>query len=145
VPAAAKIVEIVDVKPAEVDLERLENVRDLHVLLLGFDAIHVDVNLRNAGAEGGEEPAQLGATMGGIDQVLSRRLELLGRSSAGTVFNLHREPAGVANPTDCRRLQHDGLASFHPAELLVEPVRDSGRGHIGPARALAERRQAQEQ
>ena len=77
--------------------------------------------------------------------MLSRRLELLGRGAPGTVFNLHGKPAGVANPTDCGRLQHDRLASFHLAILLAEPVRDSGRGHIGPARALAERCQAQEQ
>ena len=58
VPGAAEIVEIVDIKPAEINLQRLENVGDGDVLLLGFDAVHVDVNLRDAGAEGGEQPAQ---------------------------------------------------------------------------------------
>src|SRR5260370_21592678 len=88
VPRATEIVEIVDVKSAEVNLQRLENVGDRDVLLLVFDAVPGYVNLRDASAEGGEQPAQLGATAGGIDQVLSRRLELLGRGGAGTSLYL---------------------------------------------------------
>src|SRR5205085_2972047 len=114
VPGAAKIVKIVNVKAAEVDLQRLENVGDLDVLLLGFDAIYVDVNLRDARAESGEEPAQLGPATGGIDQMLSRRLELTSRGAARTVFNLHGETAGITDPSDGRRQQHNGLSAFNP-------------------------------
>src|SRR5206468_11470997 len=103
--------------------QRLKNVRNLHFLLLDFDAVHVDVNLRDARAEGGEEPAQLGATTGGIVQMMSRHLKLLGRRGAGAVFNLHGEAAGVPDPVDCGREQHYGLASLHLAKLLAEPVR----------------------
>src|SRR5271170_1978081 len=110
-PRATEIVEIVDVESAQIDLQRLENVRDLDVLLLGFDPVHVDVNLRDVGAEGGERPAQLGTATGGIDQVLSRRTELLGRGAARSIFNLHLEPTRISNPADCRRQQHYGLAS----------------------------------
>ena len=54
---AAEVVEVVDVEAAEVDLQRLEDIGDGDVFLLGLDAVDVGVELRNAGAEGARRAA----------------------------------------------------------------------------------------
>ena len=51
---AAEVVEVVDVEAAEVNLQRVEDVGDRDVLLLGLHAIDVGVELRDVGAEAGE-------------------------------------------------------------------------------------------
>ncbi len=76
VPGAAEIVEVVYIKSAQIDLQRLEDVRNRDVLLLGFDAIDVDVQLRDVGVEGREKHQELGAGARGFDQTFGRLLRV---------------------------------------------------------------------
>ena len=55
---SAEIVEIVDVIAAQIDLQRLEDIGDRDVLLLGLGAIDVGIQLRHTGAESGEQPGE---------------------------------------------------------------------------------------
>ena len=52
---AAEEVEVVDVRRAHVDLERVEDVGGFDAEHLGLGAIDVGVDLRRAGAEDGED------------------------------------------------------------------------------------------
>ena len=46
--------EVIDVQRAEIDRERVPNGVERHVHGFGLGAVHVQVHLRHAGAEGGE-------------------------------------------------------------------------------------------
>ena len=49
---AAEAVEVIQIKGAEINLHRLEEILQWNALLLGFDAIDVGVELRHVDGEG---------------------------------------------------------------------------------------------
>ena len=126
-PGAAELVEIVDIQPAQVNLERLENIGDSNVLLLCLDAIHIDIDLRHIRAERGEERPQLRALGGGVDHMLCRGLKLLGRREARVILDLQRKSTGIADAVNRRWKEHHRLPTLHGGVLLLK----LGRNRIG--------------
>ena len=102
---AAEVVEVVDVEAAEIDLQRLEDVGDGDVLLLGLDAVDVGVELRNAGAEGART-APLSSRIACALRRSARRsrpASSCGVARAGAILDLHLEPARAADAAHRRR------------------------------------------
>ena len=58
---AAEEVEVVDVGRAEIDLQRVEDVRQRHVQHLRLGAVDLEVDLRRVGAEGREHAGEVGS------------------------------------------------------------------------------------
>ena len=84
---AAEEVEVVDVDRAEIDLQRVEDVAERHVELVGLDAIDVGVELRRRGAEGREDAGERRvAVRGRVDELVGRLLQRRG-AAAGAVLH----------------------------------------------------------
>ncbi len=130
-------VEVVDVEAAHEDAERLEDVVHRHAEGLGLRAIEVDEHLRHAGPEGGEEVAQLGRLVAGLDHALRHRRELLDVAAA-PVLELELEAAGAREPADRRRVQRDHARALRSLRAAVAPSRRSLRAtDRDPARPTA--------
>ena len=71
-----QVIEIVDIKTAEIDLKRLENISDRDVFFLRLHAINVCIKLRNACPKRAERCRNLRILAGFPYERLRRRLEL---------------------------------------------------------------------
>ena len=56
---AAKPVEVVDVQRPQIDLQRLEHIRQAHALALDLGAVDVDIQLRRIDVQAGHQPGYL--------------------------------------------------------------------------------------
>ena len=103
---AAEQVEVVDVERAEIDLQRVEDVRQAEAEQLRLVAVEVVVELRRRGGERGEQllrvELRLLARLG--DQRLSRVVELRA-AAARQILDLEFEAAGRAEAGDRRRIE----------------------------------------
>src|SRR6266404_421888 len=131
---AAETVEVVDVERAEVHLQRLEHVREPHVLALGLDAIDVDVELRHVDLVGAERASERRVLIGRADRLRERCKQGL-QAGIGPILHLQLEAAQGAEPDD-RRGRHDhDEGILDGGHLLVERRRNGWSRHR-PRRAL---------
>src|SRR6185369_9540297 len=98
----AEAIEVVDVERAEVDLQRVEELRQVDAVRLGALAIDVRVDLRHAHLEAGEESRQLLLLTAVIHRALHLRVELL-EAGAVAVLDVELEAADGAEALDGRR------------------------------------------
>ena len=138
-PGAAKAVEVVDVVAAQVRLQRIKHVVQLHAHRLDLRPVDIDVELRRAGAEAVEqadEPRLL-APLG--DEVVCLGLQRIEIDIAGRLHH-QLESAGVAQTAHRRgpEDEHAGLRDL-PLKALAKLSRD---GFAAQATALAARETA---
>ena len=107
VPGAAQEIEVVDIQPAQVHLQRLKDIGDQHVLLLGLDPVDVGIELRKAGAIAGEEQREFRPLVRLGNHLLNRGIQLLRRGQARAVLDLNLEPAGIADAAHRRRREDE--------------------------------------
>ena len=138
-PGATEQVEVVDVGRAEIDLQRLEQVRQRHALRLRLDAIDLQVELRHVGLVAGERKAHARRSHHGALQRRDRFLESA-EADARAILDEQRIAGAGAEAENRRWIDHEG-----------EPFLD--RGHLGldlggdllrAAMALVERLQDRE-
>ena len=130
-PGAAEAVEVVDVVAAQVRLQRVEDVAELHPHLLDLLPVHVHVELRRLGAESVEQAdeARLLVALGG--QVVGRGLQrAIVHVPSGFYHQL--EAAGVAQAAHRRRPedQHARLGYF-PRQAGAEALEDRLTAQLG--------------
>src|SRR6476469_81977 len=115
-PGAAKQVEVVDVRRAEIDLECLEQVGQRHALRLGLDAIDLDIKLWHVGLVANEGKAHAW-------RLHHRGLQRVGRlleravARARTVFDEQRIARALAETEDRWRVQHGGKSALDLGDL----------------------------
>ena len=73
-PGAAELVELIDVKPAHVDLESSKDVLDRHLERLDLGAVDVHEELGRVGPIQGEDARIMGVGVGPRDQLVRHRL-----------------------------------------------------------------------
>ena len=95
---APEAVEVVHVRRAQVDLERVEDVAQRHVQLLRLHAVDVGVELRRAGPEGGEDAAQRRLAVGGGDQLVGGLLQRLEAATRRGPRTSSLKPPAVPRP-----------------------------------------------
>src|SRR6185437_12337002 len=102
---AAEAVEVVHVHGAEIDLQCLEQITELHALLLHPVAIHIGEELRHidliARVHARELPGLIGACRERLGGVVERLL-----SQASTVLELELESTHGAKSVYRRRWEH---------------------------------------
>ena len=99
---AAKTVEVVHVKRAEINLHRLEKILQRHALLLGLYAINVRVQLRHVHREGRKRAGQSGCLITLADDALDVLVERV-VAKVGAVFDEKLETANRAEAHHRRR------------------------------------------
>ena len=92
-------------------------------MLLGFDAIHIGLDLRNAYLVIREHTDQLGLLTRLRDDRLRRAIELV-VADVRAILELQLEAADGAEALHRRRWEHDDLCVLDRAERAVELVRD---------------------
>ena len=101
-PGAAEAVEVVDVVAAQVGLQHVEDVGQLHPHRLDLGPVHVHVELGRAGAEAVEQADEAGLLVALGGQVVRLGLEGVEVDVAGR-FHHQLEAAGVAQAVHRRR------------------------------------------
>src|SRR6202022_1307956 len=109
---AAEQVEVVDVERAEIDLQRVEHVRQIEPEQLRLVAIEIVVELRRRRAEGREQllRIELRLLAGFGDHALRRLIERRA-AAAGEVLDLELKAAGRAEAGGRWRLDAQGDGS----------------------------------
>ncbi len=117
-PGAAVLVEVVHVVRAQVDLERVEDVADLHSVDHALGAVDIQVEPGRTRPGAVEEVRQALGPRGPVDDLLAEPLELV-QAQVGAVLDDQLEAAGGAQAVDgrCAERRDDG-----PADLLAAPV-----------------------
>ena len=131
---APEQVEVVHVERAEIDLQRVEDVRQAEAEQLRLGAVEVVVELRRRGAEGGEQllRVELGLLAGFGEQRLRRIVER-GAAAPGEILELELEAARRAKARDRGRIEAEceGVGDLHQRRAHGG---DDARGVlIGPA------------
>ena len=113
-PRAAETVEIVHVVAGQVRLQRVEHFGKLHAHRLDLGAVDVDIELRRAGAEAGEQADQprLAVALGG--QFVGPGLEGV-EVDVARHFQHQLEPAGRAQAVHRRGAEHVDAGLGHLA------------------------------
>ena len=142
-PGAAEAVEVVDVVAAQVRLERVKDIAQLHAHRLDFGPVDIDVELRRAGAEAVEQADEAGLLVALGDQVVRLGLERVEINVAGRLHH-QLEAAGVAQAPH-RWRPEDEHASLR--DLPLQALAELGRNGLAAQRrvmALVERREDDE-
>ena len=123
---APEAVEVVDVGGAHGGGHRREDVVDRHPEAPCLLAVEVDLHLRVARIERGEEAGELGALAGRGEELARLRAQLLHRERAAPVLEQHLESRGRAEPRDGGDVEgeDDGLGDL--GELGPEARHDPG-------------------
>ncbi len=120
---SAELVEVVYVERAEIDLQCLEQVRQLHALTLHLLAIHVDIELRDVDLVGAEGRRQRGILRSLLDGVLYGRVQGIG-AKITAVLHVELEAAESAHSHDRRSRDYDNEGVLDDRELLIQGRRD---------------------
>ncbi len=80
-------VEVVDVKRAQVYLQRLEDIRQLYALTFHFDSVDVDVQLRHVHLVAAEHASKRGVRRRLLHDVLYRCIERV-TAAVAAIFDL---------------------------------------------------------
>ena len=120
---SAEEVEVVDLQPAEIDLQALEDVVDGNVQGARFVAVDVQLDLRNGGAVAGIDAGELLALRHRLHESCLSSSQLL-RGPADFVLQFEDESRSVAETVDGRRREDQGDGLRIGRELL--PARPSG-------------------
>ena len=136
---APEEVEIVDVGRAEIDLQRVEHVRQRHVQHARLGAVDLEVDLRRVGAEGREHPGEVRVLVRALNQV-GRGGKDLAQPDAAAILELHLEAAGVADPAH-RRRRHDDDEGLLDCLQAPKQAADDGARRQARLGALLERLQ----
>ncbi len=125
---ASEPVEVVDVERTEVDLQRLEDVRQLDAVALHALAIDVRLDLRHAHLEAREQSGQRRLLLRLCHAVLQLRIEVL-EPGAGAILDVELEAADLSQPLHGRRREDrdDGLLDL-AEELAIQLLHD----RVGP-------------
>ncbi len=122
-------VEVVDVQRGQHRLQRLEEIVERHPARLGRFAVHLEVDLRHVGPEGGLHTGQLRQLVGVLHEALHRARELRERLSAAGL-QIHLQAAGGAESRDLREVERKGERLLHGEELAVRPAHDGFERHV---------------
>src|SRR5262249_19515816 len=101
-PTAAEAIEIIDIKRAQILLERVEDVLRVYSHRLALIAVDVRIKLRHIGTEDTDQPLDLVALFRARDDSLDLLLQLF-QSEIGAVLNNDLEAAGRAKAGHWRR------------------------------------------
>jgi len=127
-PGASKQVDVVDIHPAQLDLQGVEDFVQRHAHRLALGAIDVDVQLGRIGSEGREHAGQARRLIALPHQLV--RLGLEGRKAFVTAVLKHDLEAAAGSQAAHGRRLHDGTVGR--LDLLGEPPPERGRDRIGP-------------
>ncbi len=125
-PGPAEAVEVVDVEATQVHLERVEDVGEGHAHRPDLGPVHVDVELRRAGAEAVEQADEAGLPVALGGQLVRLALERVEVDVAGGLDH-QLEASGVAEAIH-GRCPEDGHPGFR--DLAPEPLAELGRDRI---------------
>ena len=132
---AAEPVEVVDVQRTEVDLQRLEHIRQSHPLALDLGAVDIDIQLGRVDVQTGHQPGDL-ARLGGFCHqhlgVLHQSLE----PDPATVLNLQFEASGHSKAGHWRRWEYAEETVGNARELGLQAPGDGHRSHVGRSTLL---------
>ncbi len=112
-------VEVVDIKRAQIDLQRLEDVADRNTQLLGLGAVEIGEELRHVDLEAGEDACQFRCLVCLGDDRLGRFVKRL-VAVTGTVLDLQLEAARLAETVNRRRREHGDEGILNAGKLLVQ-------------------------
>ncbi|MNL13342.1 hypothetical protein D3C87_1342460 [compost metagenome] len=129
----AKTVEVVGVQRAQVHLQSVEDVVDLHAVSLGFLAVDRRFHLRHVDRVAGEQIRQFRNAAAFGDDVHGFFVQLV-VSEVTPVFDLQTEAADGAQTLHGRWREHRDVGVLNAAELGVQR---SGNRPGGQARVLA--------
>ena len=115
-PCSAKLVEVVDVRGAEVHAERAEEILQRDAELLGLFAVDVRVELRHARAIRAADIAELALGVAVGDDLLNKLLELFAPDAAA-VLETQVEPGGIAHTINRGAVERDHGAFLDLGEL----------------------------
>ena len=126
---AAKAVEVVHIKRAEINLERIEKILQRDSLRLRFLPVHVRIQLRHIHGERGEHAAERGVLVALADDVLQILIEGV-VTKIGAVFDVEFETADGAQPHHRGRWHGEHESFLDGAELLVQGGRDGRAAQV---------------
>ena len=125
----AKLVEVVGVQAAQVDLHGVKHVGDRHAQLARLGAVDVGIQLRHVDLEARKQPRQL-RRFCGLGHEGFGGLVHLGIAQRRTVFQLQLEAAGGAQALHGRWREHGDEGLFNCAELAVELARNRAGAQV---------------
>ena len=108
-PGPAELVEVVDVVRAEIDLQGVEHVADLHAQGHALGAVDVQVQPGRIGAGAVEQALQSRRPVAGVDDLVADALQLV-QAQVAAVLDDELEAAGGAQSVDgrCAEGRDDG-------------------------------------
>ncbi len=119
----SEAVEVVRVERSEIDLQGVEHVGQRDAVGLHPLAVHVDVDLRHADLEAGEQPGERGIALAGRRRGLDLFVQLL-EPEPRAVLHVQLEAADRAQSLHGRRREDGDERSLDGAEPLVELADD---------------------
>ncbi len=134
-PGTTELVEVVDVRRAQVGLQRVEQFGQLDALGLGLDAVYFGIQLRHVGLVAGDRERHARRLRDRTLHRAHRRLQCA-IAEIAAVLDEHLVPVAVAQAEDRRRHHGERKALLQPGDLGVDLGIDL-RG--GAALALTER------
>ena len=120
--SAAKSVEVVDVKRAEVNLKRLEHIRQADTLTFRLRTVDNHIKLRRIDVQAGHQTGDL-SRFGGFHHQEPRVLNQRLKPHAAAIFHLHLESAGGAETGDGRWRKYAEETIGNVGELRLQPTR----------------------
>ena len=126
---AAKTVEIIDVKRAEINLHRLEKIVERDAFGLRLLAVNIRVELRHVDGEARKCPVESGRRVTFADDVLQILVERV-VAKIGAVFDIQFETADRAKSHDRWRRHGEDERILNDAQFLVQRGGDGRAAQI---------------